>query len=202
MNLPVKHEEGAEHWLGASSLELVRARLKCAIFANPHLTSKDRKRVLKEVDAMIEYEREQRVRTGIYRREREYLEHRIEQVQRAAEVVRDVRLMKARLEDELARYARDKAGYRIDIAERILQLRAKYKPAESPNAHLKELLLMKQRQQIAEAKEREMLDSITRRAKHRAAFIEAVNEKFPDLADELTDYYDQQVFRHTARRQQ
>ena len=200
MTLPVNRDEGAERWLGPSSLELARARLKETILGNPELTAYDRRRIFKELDGLMEYERQRRRRLAAFQREREDQEHRLAQVRKVAEAVYDLRLQRARLDNEVAKYAKESAQCKLDVIERVLELRAKYRPATKPSAHLEELLQLKKRQRLAEAREQAILDSITKRAEHRAAFVKMVNEKFPDMADELLDYYDQQVFQQGTRR--
>ena len=135
----------------------------------------------------------------IRRRELEELEHRIALAHRLAGAIREMRLATARTESEVATYAQGNRQRELDILERILQLRVKYKPAETLDAHVKELRQLKRHQQLADAKEQAVLDSIAKRVRHRAAYIQLVNEKFPDMADELIDFYDQQVFRRGTR---
>jgi len=200
MTLPAKREEGAEHWLGTASLELVRARIHQAILANPEVSSGDYRRIFKELDALIAYEHDRRALSGKYAKECAALEHRISQLKRAAEATAELQGIRIASEYELDRHRRNRVQWQLDVAERILALRAKYRKVAKPNPHLEEMLRLKRQQQVTEAREQAMLESIRRRARHRATFVKMVNEKFPDMAEDMIDFYDQQIFRQTKRR--
>ena len=49
-------------------------------------------------------------------------------------------------------------------------------------------------------RENAALNSVTQRALKRAEFVKKVQVEFPDMAQDLIDYYDQQVFQRGARR--
>jgi len=109
-------------------------------------------------------------------------------------------LHKAETNKAIALYERDSLMYKVDVIERLIQIKAKYKPVEKQDDHLKELLKIKKKQKLSEAREQAILDSIAKKAMSRAAFIKMVNEKFPDMVDELIDFYDQQIYRQGTRR--
>lgn len=207
MTLPVKQEGSAEQVLGTTSLEMVRGRVIRDIYNNFSLSGKQRKRIIKELDFLIENEKNRRSQLVSHLWQREELEHRLVITQKQADIhqkyadiVSKLRLLKARTDRAVARYERDGLMCKIDTIERLLQIKAKYKPVEKQDDHLKELLKIKKQQKLSEAREQVILDSITKRAMSRAAFIKMINEKSPDMADELIDFYDQQIFQKGTRR--
>ena len=209
MTLPVKQEVSAEHLLGTTSLEMVRGRVIRNIYDNPELTRKQRKRIIKELDFLIEHEKRRRKQLAAHQWQREELDHRLvisqmhaEIHQKSADIVCKLRLLKAQTDLAVARYERDSLMCKIDVVERLMQIKAKYKPIERQGDPLKELLTMKKQQKLSEAREQAILNSIAKRAMGRAAFVEMANDKFPDMADEMIDFYDQQLFQQGMRRQQ
>ena len=207
MTLLVQQEDSAEQVLGTTSLEMVRGRVIRTISNNLSLSGKQRKRIIKELDFLIENEKNRRAQLVAHQWQREELEHRLviarkqaDIHQKYADIVSKLRLLKARTDRAVARYERDSLMCKIDTIERLLQLKSKYKPVEKQDDHLKELLKIKKQQKLSEAREQAILDSIAKRAMSRAAFIKMVNEKSPDMADDLIDFYDQQIFQHGTRR--
>lgn len=207
MTLLVQQEDSAEQVLGTTSLEMVRGRVIRTISNNLSLSGKQRKRIIKELDFLIENEKNRREQLVAHQWQREELEHRLviarkqaDIHQKYADIVSKLRLLKARTDRAVARYERDSLMCKIDTIERLMQLKAKYKPVEKQDDHLKELLKIKKQQKLSEAREQAILDSIAKRAMSRAAFIKMVNEKSPDMADDLIDFYDQQIFQHGTRR--
>ncbi len=207
MTLPVKQEGSAEQVLGTTSLEMVRGRVIHNVYDNPDLDWSQRKRIIEELDVLIENEKCRRAQLATHQWQREELEHRLvitqkqaDIYQKYADIVSKLRLFKARTDRAIARYERDSLMCRVDIIERLIQIKAKYKPIEKQDDHLKELLRIRKHQKLSEAREQAILDSIAKRAMSRAAFIKMINEKFPDMADELIDFYDQQIFRQGTRK--
>ena len=207
MTLLVQQEDSAEQVLGTTSLEMVRGRVIRTISNNLSLSGKQRKRIIKELDFLIENEKKRRAQLVAHQWQREELEHRLviaqkqaDIYQKYADIVSKLRLLKARTDRAVARYQRDSLMCKIDTIERLMQIKAKYKPVEKQDNHLKELLKIKKQQKLSEAREQAILDSVTKRAMSRAAFIKMVNEKSPDMADDLIDFYDQQIFQHGTRR--
>ncbi len=199
MNLPVKQENGAELTLGTGSLELVRANLRKQIFSDPSLGWRVRRRILRELDGLITSERERRQRHAQYEREQEELNHRISIVMQQADAESAIRTRLAKARSEIAKYDMERDTYRLNIAERALQLRAKYKLHNERDDMSSELTRIQKRQLLSDAKEKAVLRGITKRAMNRAAFVKEAQEKHPDIADELIDYYDQQVFQQNRR---
>jgi hypothetical protein len=186
---------------------MLRGRAISSVYDNPDLTRRQKRRVVKELDCLLEHEQRRRAQLAAHQWQREELDHhllvagKLEQILRKyAEVASTLRLLKARTDRAVARYERDSLMCKIDVLERILQIRAKYKPAVKDDDHLQELLKIKRQQKLSEAREQAILESINRRAMNRAAFIRMINEKFPDMADELTDFYDQQIFQQGTGR--
>jgi len=207
MTLPVKQEDGAEQVLGTTSLEMVRGKVICNIYDNPDLTWAQQKKIIKELDYLIENEKCRRADLAVRQWQREELEHRLvlaqkqaEIYQKYADIIGKLRLHKAETNKAIALYERDSLMYKVDVIERLIQIKAKYKPVEKQDDHLKELLQIKKKQKLSEAREQVILDSITKRALSRASFIKMINDKFPDMVDELIDFYDQQIFRQGTRR--
>jgi len=207
MTLPVKQEDGAEQVLGTTSLEMVRGKVICNIYDNPDLTWAQQKKIIKELDYLIENEKCRRADLAVRQWQREELEHRLvlaqkqaEIYQKYADIIGKLRLHKAETNKAIALYERDSLMYKVDVIERLIQIKAKYKPVEKQDDHLKELLKIKKKQKLSEAREQAILDSIAKKAMSRAAFIKMVNEKFPDMVDELIDFYDQQIYRQGTRR--
>jgi len=207
MTLPVKQEDGAEQVLGTTSLEMVRGKVICNIYDNPDLTWAQQKKIIKELDYLIENEKCRRADLAVRQWQREELEHRLvlaqkqaEIYQKYADIIGKLRLHKAETNKAIALYERDSLMYKVDVIERLIQIKAKYKPVEKQDDHLKELLKIKKKQKLSEAREQAILDSITKRALSRASFIKMINDKFPDMVDELIDFYDQQIFRQGTRR--
>lgn len=207
MTLQIKQDDSAEQVLGTTSLEMVRGRIVRNVNDSPDLTWKQRRRIIKELDFLIENEKNRRAQIVAHQWEREELEHRYVIVQKQADIsqkyadiVSKLRLLQARTDRALARYQRDSLMCKMDVIERIMHLKAKYKSTEKEGDHIKELLKIKRQQKLSEAREQAILDSITKRAMNRATFIKMVNDKFPDMLDELTDFYDQQIFQQGIRR--
>ena len=207
MTLPVKHDDSAEQVLGTTSLEMVRGRVIRNINKNPDLNLWQRWRTKRELDFLIRCEQARREQSINHQLEIEELEHKHVIVQKQADIsqkhadiVSKLRLLQARTDRAVARYQRDCFFCKLDVIERVLHLRAKYKSVENQDDHLKEILKIKRQQKLFEAREQAILDSITKRAMNRATFIKMVNDKFPDMVDELTDFYDQQIFQQGTRR--
>ena len=207
MTLPVKQEGSAEQVLGTTSLETVRGRVIHNVYDNPDLSWCQRKRIIEELDVLIENEKCRRAQLAAHQWQREELEHKLVITQKQADIyekyadiISKLRLFKAGTDRFIARYERDSLMYKVDIIERLVQIKAKYKPVEKQDEHLKELLKIKKKQKLSEAREQAILDSIAKRAMSRASFIKMVNDKFPDMVDELIDFYDQQIFRQGTRR--
>ena len=200
MNLPVKYENGAEQSRGTGSLELVRANMRQLIQRRTDLAAEDKEYILKELDCVIEGERQRRARLATYQLELEALDHRIDQVRKASDIACYVRTKQGQAEREIAQHAREIVNGKLDIAERIIRLREKYKPVPVRDEHQEEIDSMKKRQSIADMRENAALNSVTERALKRAAFVKKVQAEFPDMSEELIDYYDQQVFQRGARR--
>ncbi len=207
MTLPVVCDDSAEHELGTTSLEMVRGRLLGEIKNNPDLSRRQRKRIIAELDFLIENEQSRRKQMAVHQWQREELEHRLviaekyEAIcQKYAAIVSKLRLLKARTHRAVARYERDSTMCRLEVIERLLQIKDKYKSVEKQDEQLKELSRIRRQLEVSEAKEQAILESIAKRALSRAAFIKMVNEKFPDMADELLEFYDQQLFQQGTRR--
>ena len=207
MTLPVQQEGSAEQVLGTTSLEMIRGRVLCNVYDNPDLSWAQQKKIIKELDYLIENEKCRRADLAVRQWQREELEHRLvlaqkqaEIYQKYADIIGKLRLHKAETNKAIALYERDSLMYKVDVIERLIQIKAKYKPVEKQDDHLKELLQIKKKQKLSEAREQVILDSITKKALSRASFIKMVNEKFPDMVDELIDFYDQQIFRQGTRR--
>ncbi|MCK5125199.1 MAG: hypothetical protein KAR42_02990 [candidate division Zixibacteria bacterium] len=207
MTLPVKQEDGAEQVLGTTSLEIVRGRVLCNVYDNPDLSWAQQKRIIKELDCLIENEKCRREELAIRQWQKEELEHGLviaqkqaEIYQKYADIVRNLRLHKAETNQAVARCERDSLMYKVDVIERLMQIKAKYKPVEKQDDHLKELSKIKKKQKLSEAREQAILDSIAKKAMSRASFIKMINDKFPDMVDELIDFYDQQIYRQGIRR--
>jgi hypothetical protein len=207
VTLPVKQEGSAEQVLGTTSLEMVRGRVMRNVYDNPDLDWSQRKRIIEELDVLIENEKCRRTQLAAHQWQREELEHKLvitqkqaDIYQKYADIISKLRLLKAETDRAIARYERDSLMYKVDIIERLVQIKAKYKPVEKQDDHLKELSKIKKQQKLSEARERAILDSIAKRVMSRAAFIKMVNEKFPDTADEFIDFYDRQIFQRGTRR--
>jgi len=207
VTLPVKQEGSAEQVLGTTSLEMVRGRVMRNVYDNPDLSWSQRERIIEELDVLIENEKCRRAQLAARQWQREELEHKLVITQKQADIyekyadiVSKLRLFKAGTDRVIARYERDSLMYKVDIIERLVQIKAKYKPLEKQDDHLKELSKIKKQQKLSEARERVILDSIAKRVMSRAAFIKMVNEKFPDTADEFIDFYDRQIFQRGTRR--
>ena len=207
MTLPVKQEDSAEQVLGTISLEMVRGRVMRNVYDNPDLSWSQRERIIEELDVLIENEKCRREQLAVRQWQREELEHKLvitqkqaDIYQKYADIISKLRLLKAETDRAIARYERDSLMYKVDIIERLVQIKAKYKPVEKQDDHLKELSKIKRQQKLSEARERAILDSIAKRVMSRAAFIKMVNEKFPDTADEFIDFYDRQIFQRGTRR--
>ena len=207
MTLPVKQEGSAEQVLGTTSLEMVRGRVMRNVYDNPDLSWSQRERIIEELDVLIENEKCRREQLAVRQWQREELEHKLvitqkqaDIYQKYADIISKLRLLKAETDRAIARYERDSLMYKVDIIERLVQIKAKYKPVEKQDDHNKELSKIKRQQKLSEAREQAILDSIAKRVMSRAAFIKMVNEKFPDTADEFIDFYDQQIFQRGTRR--
>lgn len=200
MSLPVKHENGAEQSLGTGSLELVRANMRKLILSRTDIEQEDKQYILQELDGVIEGERQRRARLALYQLEREALDHRIEQVRKASDVACYVRTQQAQAESTIARHAREIVNGKLDIAERMMKLRDKYKPVPKKDEHQEEIDHVRKRQSIAVMREDATVNAITQRALKRAAFVKRVKAEFPDMAEDLIDYYDQQIFQRDTRR--
>ncbi|MEW6410915.1 MAG: hypothetical protein AB1483_00420 [Candidatus Zixiibacteriota bacterium] len=207
MSLPAKYDDGAEHVLGTTSLQIVRSKIIENIRRYPGMTWWQRRKIINELDSLIEMERCRRKQLAAHQLQRENVEHRliiaqkqIDIFEKYVDVISRVRLLKARTSRAVARYERDSVMCKLDVIERLMQIRAKHKPAEKQDDHLKELSQIKKQQEVSQAREQAVLDSIAKKAMSRATFINMVNEKFPDMADELVDFYDQQIFQRGAGR--
>lgn len=200
MKLPVVQENGAEQSLGTGSLELVRANMRKLINARKDLEPQDREYILEELDSVIEGERIRRARALRLQLEREELDHRIEAVQKVANLACAVRTQIARADAEIARNAQETVNGKLDIAERMMKLREKYKPVPKKDEHQEEIDHVRKRQSITDMREDATVNAITKRAFKRAAFVKRVKAEFPDMADDLIDYYDQQIFQRDTRR--
>jgi len=177
------------------------------VYDNPDLSWSQRERIIEELDVLIENEKCRRAQLAARQWQREELEHKLvitqkqaDIYQKYADIVSKLRLLKAGTDRAIARYERDSLMYKVDIIERLVQIKAKYKPVEKQDEHLKELSKIKKQQKLSEAREQAILDSIAKRVMSRAAFIKMVNEKFPDTADEFIDFYDRQIFQRGTRR--
>lgn len=200
MNLPAVYENGAEQSLGTGSLELVRANMRQLIQRRTDLATVDKEYILEELDCVIEGERQRRARLALYQMAREALDHRIEQVRKVSDIACYVRTKQAQAEREISQYAREIVNGKLDIAERIIKLREKYKPIPVRDEYQEEIDSMKKRQSIADMRESSALNSVTQRALKRASFVMKVQAEFPDMAEDLIGYYDQQVFQRGVRR--
>ena len=143
MNLPAVYENGAEQSLGTGSLELVRANMRQLIQRRTDLAPADEEYILEELDCVIEGERQRRMQLATYQLEREALNHRIKQLSKVADIVIYVRTQHAQAEREMAQHAREIVNGKLDIAERIMRLREKYKPVPVRDEHQEEIDSMK-----------------------------------------------------------
>jgi hypothetical protein len=207
MTPEAERDSGAERELGTVSLEAVREKIIRPVVDDGRISWLQQRKIIKELDFLIENEKRRREALAIRQSQLEELEHeqmisekRAAIFQKYAEIISSLRLLRARTDRAVARYVRDSLMCKLDIVDRTMQMRAKYKPVEKEDNHKKELLEIKRQQKYSEAREQAILDSISKKAINRAAFIKMVNEKFPDLAEELLDFYDQQLFQQKDRR--
>lgn len=194
MKLPVKHETSAGQLLGTASLEMVRSNLRRQIKNNVNLSYVERRRVLRELDFLIEYERMRRYRQAVHKWQRECLEYKLELLQKHCETVDQLRIARAKTEQTEARIRCEIVDLKLATIEKAMVLRKKYDSIHERDKELRELDNVVIRDRIAKRKEEILNSQIARRALNRAHFIKKVEEQFPDMAEELTDYYDQQVF--------
>ena len=207
MTLPVKQEGSAEQTLGTTSLELIRSRVVRNLYDNPDLAGDQRLRIIKELDSLIENEKCRRTQLAVQQWQREELQHKLVIAQKQADIhqkyadiVCQLRLLKGRTDRAVARYKRDCLMCKLDVVERLMQIKAKYKTVAKQDDHSKELLRIKKQQKLSEAREQAILNSIAKKAMSRAAFVKMANETHPEMADELVDFYDQQIFQQATRR--
>ncbi|MEW5922354.1 MAG: hypothetical protein AB1746_00050 [Candidatus Zixiibacteriota bacterium] len=206
-SLPVTYDVSAEQLLGTGSLELLRSRITRHVKNDQSLDWSQRSKILRELDTLIENERNRRAQLAFRQQQLEELEQGLimaekkeETYQKYADILNKLRLLKAQTQQTIVNHKRERLMWKVDIIERLLQIKGKYKPVEKQDEHLNELLKIRRQQKLFAAKEQVILDSITRKAMNRAAFIKMVNKKFPDMADELLEFYDRQLFQQGTRR--
>ncbi len=199
MKLMVKHQTSAEQLLGTVSLESLKIQLQRKINDNPDLNKKQRKRVLRELDFLIEYERLRRLKMAVHQWEREEQSHTLDLLKSRVEIVNKLRIARAKSDRLVAKMHSDTANLRLVMVEKLLALKKKHANSCQTNGAAKELENLRIRDEIARKKEEAFHANISRRTLNRARFIKMVETDFPDMADELIDHYDKQLFNAGVR---
>lgn len=199
MKLMVKHQTSAEQLLGTVSLESLRIQLQRKINDNPDLSKKQRKQVLAELDFLIEYERLRRLKMAVHQWEREEQSHKLELLKNRVELVNKLRIARAKSNRLVAKMHSDAANLKLGMVEKLLALKKKYANASQTDGAAKELENLRIRDTIARKKEEAFHANISRRTVNRARFVKMVEKEYPDMADELIDHYDRQLFNAGVR---
>jgi hypothetical protein len=180
---------------------MAKARMIQKVNEHHGLNRKQRKRVLNEIDILFEIEKRRRVQCATQQYQKEWLEHKImmterilDEHKRIEDTLRKLNVLKARANHLIAVQAQERLLKRIEIIERIMRMKAQYNRPKKSTKYTEELLKIKHKQKISEMHEQAMLNMIAKRAVNRAAFIKMAHKKFPEMAEELIDFYDQQIF--------
>jgi hypothetical protein len=199
-DLVVSNDSGVEQTLGTASLEEIRNKAFRNIESNPILTDYQKNTIIKELDFLIEHERLRRLRKFAFQwaEEKEVFQNGM--LLRRIELDNGIRVSRKQTALKIAQLNKDILDCKLDVIERIRKLR----PKDDSAAYLKKaaLELQKLRFQkiIMKAKEDMFHQNLTDRALSRQRFYEKVKKLYPDMADDLMEYYDRQVFQQIARR--
>ena len=198
MTMPV-HLLTAEQLVAATSLEVLRRDAESRIDQNATLTLRDKQLAKRELEFLLEYERLRRLRRAVYQWKSERREELYRIIVRREEVQNQVRLSRAETAREVARLNHEIVQWKLDTVERIRRLR----PKDDFAAHVRQarlgLLKLKLQQIMARRREEYLADSIDSQVLRRGRFLLRVREQYPDMADELIDYYDRLQFEHGDR---
>jgi uncharacterized coiled-coil DUF342 family protein len=188
------HYQGAGRKLGTGSLERLRMQLCAKINADPQLNRSEKRRVIQELDFLITHERLRRVQQATHQWRNVELDHQINVLQKVHETVNKIRSARAETDLVIAKVGFEILNYRTQLVERFWQFHKRVQkelPPRDTAAHGTKAMSEEER----ELQREELLHAkFARRALNRANFAALVKKDFPDLAEELLDLYDQQVF--------
>jgi hypothetical protein len=200
-NLPVIHETGVELSLGTASLEEIRNKALRNIEADPTLPEYRKQAVIRELDFLIKLERLRRLRKFAFQWAEEKEAFRNSIFSKRIELANNIRLAVKQTDLQIAQLNREILNCKLDVIERIRRLR----PKDDSAAYLKkaalELQKLRLQKLIMQAREDMFHQNLTDRTLNRQKFYDRVRKLYPDVADDLMDYYDRQVFEQTLRRQ-
>ena len=200
MKLLANHGTSAEHLLGTASLELVRSNLERDIQENDDLTFEQQRNVLKELDFLIAFERIRRIKLAINQWQLEALQHESVVLQQRQDIENKLRIAQAQTDKVIASLKQDISNLTLDRIERALTIKRKLLDTREAGSMQNNLEKLKVEQLFAKKKEEAFHKLIAERAWNRAKFIKLVQDEFPDMADDMVEFYDDQVFQQTRRR--
>lgn len=198
-DLPAIYDNSAEDKLGTAFLENIRNNALRNIESDPTLPERRKQALIRELDFLIEHERLRRLRKFVFQWVEEREAFRTGILQRRIELANNVRLSMKQTALKIAQLNKDIANCKLDVIERIRRMR----PKNESEAYLKkaalELQKLKFQKAILQAKEEMLHENLTNRAFNRQKFHEKVRKLYPDMADEMMEYYDRQVFQQSRR---
>jgi len=200
MNLPANHNSSAESLLGTVSLEVLRNKALRNIEEDASLSVQQKLMAIKELDFLLEYERLRRLRNSAYQWEEERREHRYRMAQRHQEMTIKLAIERKETVLRIAEINRDITACKLRIIEDFKKLKPKDESLNHVRQLKKDLSRLQLQKRIAQAHENSFHQNLTERVANRARFIKQVRREYPDLAEELVDFYDQQVFRQEGRK--
>jgi len=199
-NLTETNRIGAELLLGTPVLEGIRNRTELKIVSNPILSEDQIKSALKELDFLIEYERLHRLRQFAFRWIEGKEAFHNELILSRVELANEIRISRKQAALKIAKINREIANCRLDLMERIKKLH----PKDDSSLYIKkahsELQKLRFQKIIMREKEEIFHENLANRTLNRHKFYDKVKKLYPDMVDELMEYYDRQVFQQTARR--
>jgi hypothetical protein len=199
-DLPVIRDNVAEQALGFASLEEVRARAVSVIESNPELSTWQKRAITKEINFLTERERLLRLRRFAFQWIDEQQTMRNRHVQRRIELVNAIRVSNRQTALQIAQIDKDILSCKLDLIERLKNIQSKGDSVRSAQAILSELEKLQFQRILMKAKENLFHQNLADRTLNRQKFMDKVRKEYPDMADELIEHYDRQVFEQTKRR--
>ncbi|OGC95069.1 MAG: hypothetical protein A2W25_04690 [candidate division Zixibacteria bacterium RBG_16_53_22] len=198
--LVTTHNGEAEQSLGFASLEEVRSRAIRGVESNPELSRWQKRAMTEEINFLTEHERLHRLRRFAFQWIDERLTLRNRLVLKRIELANAIRVSNRQTALQIAQIDKDILSCKLDLIERLKNIQSKGNSVRSAQGILSELEKLQFQRILMKAKENLFHQNLADRTLNRLKFMDKVRKEYPDMADELIEHYDRQVFEQTKRR--
>jgi len=202
MSTQIEKYSGPELKLGTGSLEILRIEALTRIHSSMNLTRRQKRAVAKELHYLVEYERLRRLRRAVWEWQDEKTEKQFERTRRQNQMRNTLRIESRQATLELAKINKQILECKLQCIDMIRSRQDDYQLNTYIRKAKAELVKIDTQKQLTKARQQMLADGLSDQVIHRAKFQQMAEKNFPDMAEELTDFYDQQMFQQGIRRQQ